>query len=92
MSRAFSSLFFIEIGQLGGDGRKLIANARRGKRERERGKGREGEIDGGTVYRVLISWKEKGTIRRGRFYSFSRNHPSSSPLFDNDRITGTESE
>lgn len=56
------------------------------ERERERGKGREGEIDGGTVYRVLISWKEKGTIRRGRFYSFSRNHPSSSPLFDNDRI------
>lgn len=62
------------------------------ERERERGKGREGEIDGGTVYRVLISWKERGTIRRGRFYSFSRNHPSSSPLFDNDRITGTESE
>lgn len=62
------------------------------EREKGKGKGREGEIDGGTVYRVLISWKEKGTIRRGRFYSFSRNHPSSSPLFDNDRITGTESE
>lgn len=56
------------------------------QKRKERGKGREGEIDGGTVYRVLISWKERGTIRRGRFYSFSRNHPSSSPLFDNDRI------
>lgn len=77
-----------------GDGRKLIANARRGERERGRGKEkeRESEIDGGTVYRVLISWKERGTIRRGRFYSFWRNHPSSFPLFDNDRIIGTESE
>lgn len=66
------------------------------QKRRRRGRGgekeRESEIDGGTVYRVLISWKERGTIRRGRFYSFWKNHPSSLPLFDNDRIIGTESE